>query len=179
MKKDELEHMMEDALEKAKSLLLRDGYLAPIAFLFSEKEVHIISLTFKNQEEKEEQVTLLRNMAKLKDADAIFLVIESWYVTSDKMDINIIPSKHPMRKECIFIVGECEEGNATIIQKFEKEKDKIIFGEKDNINIFGSRFNFGIKDRKRDNINKKTTDDVGLNLNLNPNLNPSVDPNLN
>ncbi len=179
MKKDELEHMMEDALEKAKSLLLRDGYLAPIAFLFSEKEVHIISLTFKNQEEKEEQVMLLRNIAELKNAEAIFLVIESWYVTSDKMDINMMPSKHPMRKECIFLVGECEEGNATIMQQFEREKDKIIFGEKDNINIFGSRFNFGIKDRKGYNINRKTANGIDLNLNLNPNLNPSLDPNLN
>jgi hypothetical protein len=85
----------------------------------------------------------------------MFIVIESWYVTSVKKDFSIIPSKDPMRKECIFVVGECKEGEVTIMQKFERnerkngEKDEFIFGEKEYIDIGFSKFSFGIKKIKR------------------------------
>lgn len=163
MKKDVLKILMDDTLEKSKELLLRDGYVAPVAFIFYGDEMGIIPLTFKNDEYKERQIYALREMARVKKADAVFIVMESWYVTSDKKDLSIVPSKHPMRKECIFVVGECEEGDVTIIQKFERKEIKgverkenrekgrkenrgeIVFGEKDDIGIGFSKFNFGIK----------------------------------
>lgn len=156
MKKDELKDLMEDTLEKSKELLLRDGYVRPVAFIYYENEVDIIGLSFKSEEDKAKQIFALGKLAKMKKADAIYIVAESWYVTSDKKDLSIIPSKHPMRKECIFISGECEEGDVTITQKFERkeikneEKEEIIFGENDDIDTIGfSRFNFGIKKMKR------------------------------
>lgn len=154
MKKEELEHIMEEILENAKSLLSKDGYLAPVAFLCIGNEIRVIPLSFKNREEKERQVVLLTNVARMENADALIMVAESWYVTSDKPSLEIEPSRHPMRKECVFVIGEYEEGNITISQKFEREEDKegdrIIFGDIDNMNTFGiSKFNFGIKNRKK------------------------------
>lgn len=154
MKKEVLERIMEDILENAKSLLSRDGHLVPVAFLCARNDIGIIPLDFKNREEKERQVALLTKMVKLKNADALIMAAESWIVTSDNPNLKITPSKHPMRKECICVVGECEEGDFTITQKFEREKDKdgdkIIFGEKNDMDIFGlSTFNFGIKNRKK------------------------------
>src|SRR3990167_9404617 len=139
MKKNELKDLMEFTLKKSKELLLRDGYVRPVAFMHYGNMVDIIGLTFKNQEDKEKQVYLLGKLARTKKADAIFIVAESWYVVSDKRDLSIIPSKHPMRKECILVSGECEEGDVAITQKFERkeikneEKEEIIFGEKDDM----------------------------------------------
>ena len=153
MKKEELEHIMEEILENAKSLLSRDGYIAPVAFLCIGNEIRVIPLNFKNREEKERQVVLLTKVARLENADALIMVAESWYVISNKPSLEIEPSKHPMRKECIFVIGEYEEGDITISQQFEredKEGDRIIFGDRDNMNTSGfSKFNFGIKNRKK------------------------------
>lgn len=153
MKKEELEHVMKGILENAKSLLSRDGRLVPVAFMCIGNEIGVTPLNFKNREEKERQVALLTKVARLKNADALIMVAESWYVASNK-PLEISPSKHPMRKECICIVGECEEGDFTITQKFEREEDidgdRIIFGERDDMDIFGfSTFNFGIKNKKK------------------------------
>lgn len=155
MKKEDLKNLMEDTLETSKKLLLRDGYISPVAFMHHEDTMDIIGLTFKDEKEKEKQIYILGKLAKMKKADAIYILVESWYVTSDKKDFGVQPSKHSMRKECIFIYGECEEGKVTIMQKFERkeikggekeEKEEIIFGEKDDIYDIGfSRFNFGIK----------------------------------
>lgn len=162
MKKEELKDFMEIALESSKEILLKEGKLFPTAFMFVEGELHIIGLSFRNPREKDMQITLLRKFVKEKNADAAFVAIESWYATSDKKDFNIIPSKHPNRKECIFITGESEEGDITMVQLFEREggKDegKIIFTEKHDIGGIGyTKFNFGIKGRKkqRQRIDKK------------------------
>lgn len=132
MKKDELEHIMEGILDDAKSLISKDGYIAPVAFMCVGKVMHIVKLNFKDKEEKEKQISILTTMARIQKADALIMVVESWYVASDRPNLEIEPSKHPMRKECIFIVGECNEGKVTIAQKFEREKgenrDRIIFG---------------------------------------------------
>ena len=152
MKKDKLKDIMEHMLEQAKTLLLRDGYIAPVGFIHYGNKIDIIGLRLKNQEDKEMQILALGEMARVKKADAVITVIESWYVVSDKKDLNIVPSKHSARKECIIAVGECEEGSVMIIQKFERrvrkngKKDKFIFTEKEeDMNIGFSRFKFGIE----------------------------------
>jgi hypothetical protein len=151
MKKDELKDLMESTLEKSKELLLRDGYVHPVAFIYYGNEVDLVALTFENQEDKVKQIYALGKLAKMKKADAVCIVAESWYVTTDKKDLDTMPSKHPMRKECILISGECKEGDIAITQKFERKeiknesKEKIIFGEKDIDTVYSSRFNFGIK----------------------------------
>lgn len=156
MKKDMLKTLMEETLEKSKQLLLRDGYVTPVAFMSCENTVGIIPLRFKNHEEKMMQMQALGEMAKVKRADAVFVVVESWYVTHDKVDLSIVPSKHPNRKECIFIIGECEEGYVTLVQTFErremkgkgkgKKKEEFIFGGQDCLSDTGfSVFKFGIK----------------------------------
>lgn len=158
MKKEELEHAMKGILEDAKSLLSRDGRLVPVAFICTGNEIGITPLNFKNREEKERQAMLLAEVVKLKNADALIMVAESWYVTSNDPNLKIEPSKHPMRKECICVMGECEEGNITIAQNFEREKDidgdRIIFGDINDMNIldfskFNFGINFGIKNRKK------------------------------
>lgn len=87
--------------------------------------------------------------AKVNKADAVFIIIESWYVTTDKIDESIIPSKNQNRKECIFVIGECKEGDIGISQHFGRKKGKIIF--EDKIEMKGMKstiFGFGIKDER-------------------------------
>lgn len=152
MKKEELKELMEYNLICAKRLLLRDGKLMPVAFMHNEKQIGIVPLSFKDANEKDMQVAILRKLVKEKNADAIFMITESWHVSINKgEDLNIIPSEHPMRKECIFLIGECKDGRIAMMQIFERENDKISFGEKiDMSEISDTRFDFGIKDKKFD-----------------------------
>ena len=155
MKKEELEELMISNLEYAKTLLARDGKLSPVAFLVYRDNIDIIGLSFRDDNEKIIQIKMLRKLVKEKDADAIFMITESWHVCTNKdEDLDIKPSENPMRKECIFIVGECENTRISMMQTFERENDKIVFGER--IDMDGSettRLNFGLKDKKYD-INK-------------------------
>ena len=149
---NELRILMEENLEKAKTLLLRDGYVAPMGFIFIGKEIGVCPLRFKDDKEKAKQLYAFKTFAKIKNADAVFVIIESWYVstTTDKIDKSITPSKHPDRKECIIAIGECKEGDITISQKFRREKRKkrkIIFEDKMEMKGMESAiFNFGIKE---------------------------------
>ncbi len=155
MEKDQLKDLMEHTLEQSKKLLLRDGYVTPVGFICYGDKIDIVCLTFKNQEDKGIQIGALGKITRTKKADAVFIISESWYVTSVKKDFSIIPSEHPMRKECIIVVGECEQGDVNIMQKFERhkreneEKDDFIFGEKEYNDTGFSRFSFGIKKQKR------------------------------
>lgn len=156
MKKDKLKDIMGHSLEQAKKLLLRDGYIAPVGFIYYGDKIDIIGLRLKNLEDKELQIYALGEMARVKKADAVLTIIESWYVVSDKKDLKIVPSKHPERKECIIAVGECEEGNVMMVQMFDRskrkneEKDEFIFGEKiEDMNIGFSRFKFGIEKKEK------------------------------
>ena len=144
MKKERLKELMEDCLVSSKELLLREGKLMPIAFVFGD-DVDLVGLTFRDNEDKTRQLALLRELVSAKNAYAIFVIVESWYVTSDKKELEIEPAKHPMRKECIFLVGECEEGNITIMQTFDRNDGEIVFGEKIEMGKIESlKFDFGI-----------------------------------
>jgi len=152
MKKEILKELMEQNLEFAKHLLLKDGKLFPVAFMICKNEMGVIPLSFRDANEKDMQVAILRKLAKEKSADAVFMITESWYLgTNNVEDLGGSLSEHPMRKECVFVMGECENGRITMVQTFERENDKIIFGEKIDIDDTAiTRFNFGIKDKKRD-----------------------------
>lgn len=149
MKKEELKELMEDSLEKAKNLLLRDGKLVPVAFIYHGNNVDIICLTFKNAFEKDIHIRMLKKMIKKKNADAIFMITESWHVASKEKNLNIIPSKHPLREECIFLVGECEHGRIAMMLPFGRKNKEIVFGKKFDMNGMAfTRFDFGLKDKK-------------------------------
>ncbi len=141
MKKAVLKDFMEFDLEKAKFLLLKDKKLVPVAFLHTGNHIKVIGLSFKDNEEKNLQIYLLKKLVKEEHADAIIVLAESWYVITD--EISIEPSKHPMRKECISIFGECEEGNINITQIFENKDGEITFGKR--IDFEEQILNFGIK----------------------------------
>lgn len=152
MKKEELKELMEFNLEKAKMLLLRDKKLMPVAFVSLENYIDIIALSFRDKAEKNLQLTLLKKFIKKINADAIIIISESWYLTTDQDNLDIEPALHPMRKECIFMYGECKEENITIAQIFETKDEEIVFGEKIYCNgHFASKFDFGIKTRNRQN----------------------------
>lgn len=154
MKKEELKDIMEDMLETAKTILEKDGKLIPIAFMNHNDNFDIVPLSFSDNDEKNRQLSALRILVKKENADAVFVVTESWYVSTNNVPLAMEPSKDPTRKECIIMIGECGGGNITIIQLFDredgKENGKIIFGQKlDMEDTISTKFNFGIKDRKR------------------------------
>ncbi len=155
MKKDELIKLIDHSLEKAKELLLRDGCLIPVAFVCYKNNIDVIALSFTDEEEKGIQISGIGKIAKMKKADAVFIIVESWYVTSETKDLSIVPSKSPMKKECLFVIGESKEEDIAIIQKFERKKgnnnkEEIIFEKIEKIDtdigdIGYSKFKFGIK----------------------------------
>ena len=149
MKKDKLKDFTEHILEKAKSLLLVSGKLVPVAFLHYNDNIDVIGLSFKDNEEKEIQFSFLKKLVEDKNAEAIFIVVESWYVITDKDKLSIEPSKHPLKKECLLLYGESEDRRITIVQFFEKKNGEIIFGEK--INDVSMNFNFGIYRKRKQN----------------------------
>ena len=152
MKKEELEGLMTSNLEYAKRLLVRDGKVIPVAFMVYGNDIDIIGLSFRDEDEKVIQIKMLRELVKEKNADAVFIITESWHVcTNNAEDLFIKPSDNPMRKECIFVTGECENTRISMILSFERENDKIIFGERiDTDGLETTRLNFGIKDKKYD-----------------------------
>ena len=157
MKKEELKMATDDILETAKTLLVKDGRLAPMAFMVCGNNVNIKALSFRDNNEKNRQLSLLRDDVKKRNADAVFVLAESWYITSDSSDIKVAPSEDPTRKECILMTGEDENGHFSIMQIFDrgggKENGKIIFGERvDIVEPISLKFNFGIKDRKKQNV---------------------------
>lgn len=159
MKKEELKYSMEDTLETAKEMLLKDGKLVPMAFMQHEDNIDIIALSFRDSYEKNRQLSLLRDIVRKKNAGAVFLLTESWYVTTDSHHLTMEPSKDPKRKECIMIIGECEDANLSIIQLFDRDNGKIVFGEKVDIGeTISPKFHFGIKDGKKKN--KKQNEDL-------------------
>ena len=150
MNKQELKDQMEYALEKAKTLIVRDGKLVPVALLHFDNQVDVIGLSFKNEDEKNRQLSLLKTFVKMKKSDSIIVVIETWYVLANRKNISIKPSRHPMRKESILVYGECEEGSISIMQIFDKINNKIIFGEKIEFEEAVSyKFDFGIADKNK------------------------------
>lgn len=155
MKREELEELMTSNLAYAKRLLVRDGKVVPVAFVVYGKNIDIIGLSFRDDDEKIVQIKMLRELAKEKNADAIFMITESWHVRTNKAeDLYIKPRDNPMRKECIFVTGECENARISMMQTFERENDKIVFGERiDMDGLETSRLNFGLKDKKY-NIDK-------------------------
>jgi len=163
MKEEEFKLRMENALEEAKTLLLRYGKLVPVALMHSGNDAHVLGLSFKDKKQKNEQLSLLKKFVKLKDADAIFVIVESWYVTTDEENLTIEPSKHPMRKECIVVFGEYEDGNLTVMQIFGRKDEKIIFEQKLYMEeSISGKFDFGIKNKNK-NRNKNLANVRNLN----------------
>jgi hypothetical protein len=150
MKKEELKDYMENILETAKEILVHNENLVPMAFMKYKDNVDIIALSFGDNDEKNRQLSVLKDRVKKKNADAVFVVTESWYVTSNSGYIVTEPSKDPSRKECVLLLGECENGNFSIMQLFDRKDKKIVFGEKIDIGeSISSKFDFGIKNRKK------------------------------
>lgn len=163
MKEEEFKLTLDNALEQAKTLLLRDGKLIPVALVHSGNDAHVLGLSFRDNEQKNEQLTLLKKFVKLKNADAIFVIVESWYVTTDEENLTIEPSKHPMRKECIVVFGEYEGGNLTVMQIFGRKDNEIIFEKKLYMEeSISGKFDFGIKNRNK-NMNKNLANLRNLN----------------
>ncbi len=150
MKKEEFKLILENVLEDAKTLLLNAGKLMPVALMYYENDIHALGLSFKDQEQKDEQLSLLKKFVKLKNADAIFVIVESWYVTTDKEKLTVEPSKHPMRKECILVSGEYEGGNLIVMQIFGRKDENIVFEQKVYMEeSISEKFDFGIKNRNK------------------------------
>ncbi len=156
MKIEKLKLFMEGILEQSKRLLVRDGYLVPVAFVICGNNVNIVELKFEDDHMKNKQLSVLKEIAKDKNADSIVIAAESWLVVSDNSNIDIEPSKHPMRKECIMVTGECKDGNVSTSQLFHRDvdidtdKDTIVFEEKmDYEKNLSKKFTFGIN--KKDN----------------------------
>lgn len=148
-----------DMLNTAKAILSSSGELIPTAFIYSKSGIDIIGLMYEDNEERHGHFSLMRKLIEEKEADSAFIISESWLVESNITNIDVCPSEHPMRKECIFAYGECEEGYVTIVQIFEREGDKIIFKEKVDTDNYKSdkfvskNFQFGIYKKEEQDIN--------------------------
>lgn len=163
MKIEKFKLFVEAIFEQSKRLLVKDGYVAPVAFVKCGNNINIIELKFEDDATKNKQLRILKEIVKDKNADSIVIVVESWLVIAGDINIGVSPSKHPMRKECILITGECEDGNVSAAQLFHRDrdnKDKIVFGEKMDLDkgLF-SKLDFGIcKENKKYNKDKQNID---------------------
>ncbi len=165
MKIEKFKLFVEAIFEQSKRLLVKDGYVVPVAFVKCGDNINIIELKFEDGASKDKQLRILKEIVKDKNADSIVIVVESWLVISKNLDIGVEPSKHPMREECILITGECEDGNVSAAQLFHrdrdnKDNDKIVFGEKIDLDkdLF-SKFDFGIyKENKKYNKDRQNID---------------------
>jgi len=97
-------------LEIAKILLKRDGYVAPVGFLFTEEGMKGTILRFEDADSKAACIEEFKKLAKEHKAYAVILITEAWMARSDNKDDADLANDIGVK----FIPGRTEQINISI-----------------------------------------------------------------
>lgn len=120
-------------MEAALDNLLKDGKVAPTAFLFFADKSATVQALRKFPSDSNQRANYMYGLGKLfreeyhKTIKIAYMVLEGWMAPSLKVGSKFTrPSQHPKRKECIFLMGR-NSGNSrqtSVIRTFEKSGGK-------------------------------------------------------
>ena len=118
----------QETLERAKENLKRNGAVAPVIILLTDKgERILVQIDLPGSAyERQKQLTNLGFLLAGKGivVDEAVMIIETWIVSSkaEKDLLKVVPSQHPQRKEAIVLVGRnaSKSRSGMLIQPFTR-----------------------------------------------------------
>lgn len=118
----------KNILESAKTNLEKDKFLTSVVFFVSTQAVNLLPVNFKTEQDKNNLESVVKSIAKQVKANAVIFLSDGWSVTSKTGVMEIRPSKHPSRKECITIsVVTRTHASWTLLQYYTRNGGKINF----------------------------------------------------
>lgn len=100
-----LSYLFEHIRQKSIEAFLQYSVLVPaLYYLKGNKIVAMTPLLFGEHEKEGEHQEILKK-ARSVGVDGFIEASESWYVTYEDNEPLIAPSKHPERRECVFMIG--------------------------------------------------------------------------
>ena len=126
--------------ERIKNTLIRDGYHSNMAFL-ENRSGGMVILSLK-MNDKTKMVEILRKELHSGQYKSYIFVNEAWMVAvKGKKMINVPPSVHPDKVECLVISYQDEVGEKQIyIVQFHRENGMIIIDNEESSDKFGGFF---------------------------------------
>ena len=110
----ELKAMLDELIGMARINLESYGHLVPVTLIFSGGKFDIVATPFRNDEDKEVTVIMLRGMAREKNATAVAMLAEAWHATLPCMTLDswdgTPASKMKNRREVVQVYVEEQDG---------------------------------------------------------------------
>jgi hypothetical protein len=101
----------EAAVERAKTILVKDGYHAPALFLFgSDGRVMPYALEFHDQQDKYVQWERVAREVERLGATGLVFIGEAWIATADAKTPVVSPSEDPKRGEILVVTAATADG---------------------------------------------------------------------
>jgi len=119
------------AKDKAKSFLQKDGKVQPVIICFTPTEQAIIPLTF-SQEEKLKVMAAIKKIMEVKHVWAYIQINEGWMVkgSMDKpVDLNIKPSQHPDNIKVLTVSAVTRKRSKMWAIPVERMHGIVMFGK--------------------------------------------------
>lgn len=136
--KEILDRIFQQFFRVAKNNLQKDGYLTPcIFFLKGSREqpdiADMVEMRFKTDEEKELIAKYIEELIRRTGAWGYLMVNEVWLLDPDdfpdKKLPGISPSRHPKRREAVWVAlftYDYHRGSAVL---FERKGERIVLGK--------------------------------------------------
>jgi hypothetical protein len=90
------------------------GEHLPVWLLETEEDIQIVATPFGSYREKEAVAFFLRNVIPHLGVIRFAFITEAWTYSARADEVDIVnptlPSEHPDREECVFIIGEDTNG---------------------------------------------------------------------
>ena len=142
------EKLIRHFVDTAKQNLLKHKSITPYLFLLdgAPEEIHGLVIPYKvnSEEEKQQLVQSAKRMARENSTWGYIMVSEAWFLSSEvipqgKLSREILPSKHPRRREAVMVTLETRNYFRSVIIPFEQHGDHIKFGDE---KTFGHEYSF-------------------------------------
>ena len=122
MNQSQIESIGEGMMTIALDNLERDGYVAFAVILVTETGIIPFLLEDTHPQQKERLGDFLRLLAQSGNFLAITIISEAW-TTMEHNPLEVSASKHPDRKEAVFVQIASRHGDLLFVTNFDRDKN--------------------------------------------------------
>jgi hypothetical protein len=129
----DIRQLISQVLEIGKENLARDGYLTPVAFLVTPRDVLLVEVRFQGQEEKQAAYQAVVAAARQHNALAVVTLNDAYYARKDQAE-DYYPGKLAAEgaSECICaVVSGPDFAPWSVSVPYERTKEGIRFGKEE------------------------------------------------